>query len=264
MKKILVFLLALCLLAVPVCAEGYLVLDGSGLMESHDVAKLEEVYGQYSAEYGFTPILLTVDSFGGLSAEEFASEYYDVQGYPEDGILLLVSLEEGQWYILTNGECYYRISDREAQSIGEQILPMIRDGSYYAAFLRFPELAAEIYVSAESTQQWEPGLEVDDYEDYESESPKKMKLSTCILIGMLIGLVVTGIMAAMMKTVRQQSGASDYIRPGSMKLTNTRDIFLYSHVSRSPKSSSSSSGGGSRGGGGRSGGGSRGGAGGRI
>ena len=75
--------------------------------------------------------------------------------------------------------------------------------------------------------------------------------------GLVIGLIAVGIMSAKMKTVRSQSHASDYVRPGSMQLTNQRDIFLYSHVSRRAKPKQTSSGG-SRGGG------SRGGAGGRL
>jgi len=145
MKKLLVLFLALLLLAVPVSASGNLVQDDGGLLPDHDVEKLEEIYGEYRYTHGFTPVLVTTDSFGGLSAEEFAGEFYDVMGYPEDGILLLVSLEEGQWYILTNGECYDRISDGEAEAIGEELVPMIQDGTYYAAFLKFPELAAEVF-----------------------------------------------------------------------------------------------------------------------
>ena len=144
MKKLLIVILTLALLAFPVLAAGNLIQDDSGLLTDTDIVRLEEVYAQTAASHGFTSALVTTDSFGGLSAEEFAGEYYDVMGYPQDGILLLVSLEEAQWYILTNGECYNRISDGEAQTIGEELAPMIRDGAYYAAFLKFPELAAEI------------------------------------------------------------------------------------------------------------------------
>ena len=48
MKRMIVLVLSLLLLAVPVCADTYLVLDGSGLLEDHDVTRLEELYGQYT------------------------------------------------------------------------------------------------------------------------------------------------------------------------------------------------------------------------
>lgn len=250
MKKIFACLLVLLLLAVPVFAENYHIHDDSHLLQEHDVEKLEQVYSDYELTHGFTPSLVTTDSFGGLSAEEFAGQYYDIMSYPEDGILLLVSLEEGQWYILTNGECYRRISDGEANAIGEALVPMIQSRQYYAAFLQFPELAAEIFDANEPAQEIQP--------DVAPAVPKKTYGKTIAIsmgAGLLIGLVAVGIMASKMKTVRAQNAASDYVCPGSFQLTNSRDIFLYSHVTRTPKPKSNSSG---------SSGGSRGGAGGRL
>ena len=169
MKKLLMLILVLFLLAVPVGASGNLVQDDSGLLTDTDIQRLEELYSTYPASYGFTPAVVTTDSFGGLSAEEFAGEYYDVMGYPDDGILLLVSLEEGQWYILTNGACYDRISDWDAENIGNTLVPMIQDGTYYAAFLRFPELAAEVFLANEPV--WE------DSQDAEAPAEPQKNLS---------------------------------------------------------------------------------------
>ena len=255
MKRFLVLILALLLLAIPVSAVGNLIQDDSGLLTDTDIERLEELYAGYAESHGFTPALVTTDSFGGISAEDFAGQYYDIMAYPEDGILLLVSLEEGQWYILTNGECHARISDWDAEAIGEELVPMLRDGTYYAAFLKFPELAAEVFEA--NAPVWEEDADV----QVAPAVPKKNYGKTifiCMAVGMLIGLIVVGIMAARMKTVRMQSGASDYIRSGSMTLTQRQDIFLYSHVSRTPRPKSNSSGGGHRSGG------SRGGAGGRL
>ena len=74
MKRLIILFLALVLLAVPVAAANYLVVDDSGLLKDHEAEKLEETYSSYSGTYGFTPALVTTDSFGGLSAEEFAGE----------------------------------------------------------------------------------------------------------------------------------------------------------------------------------------------
>lgn len=255
MKKMLVLLLFLVLLAVPVSAFGNLVCDDSGLLTDTDVQRLEDIYSTFPNDYGFTPALVTTDSFGGLSAGEFADRYYDMMEYPRDGILLLVSLEEGEWYILTSGACYDRISDRDAEAIGKELLPLIRGGEYYAAFLQFPELAAEVYEANAFQSEWAEPDYVGIPQPARKNYPKTIVLS--MLAGLVIGLITVGIMASRMKTVRSQNTASDYVRSGSMQLTNQRDIFLYSHVSRRPKPKSNSSGG-------VGGGGHRGGAGGRI
>lgn len=253
MKKIIACVLVLLLLAVPVFAQNYHIHDDSGLLQDHDVAKLEQVYADFAQTYGFTPALVTTDSFGGLTAEDFAGQYYDIMAYPDDGILLLVSLEEEQWYILTNGECYRRISDRDVDQIGETLVPMLREEQYYAAFLQFPELAGEVFLANEAAEDTvQP--------DVAPAIPKKTYGKTIAIsmsVGLLIGLVTVGIMAFQMKTVRSQSTASDYVCSGSFQLVNSRDIFLYSHVHRTPKPKSNSSGGGRSGG-------SRGGSGGRL
>ena len=252
MRKILVLLLALLLLAIPVSAENYHIHDDEGLLKDHDVQRLEQVYDEAFLEYGFVPALATVESFGGMSAEEFANKYYDIQSYPDDGILLLVSLKEGQWYILTSGECHDRISDADAAALGEELLPLIRDGQYYAAFLAFPEKAGEIFLANE------PAEEIPDVAPAVPKKTFGKTFAICMGVGLLVGGIAVGIMAMQMKSVRANAAASDYMIPGSANLTLSRDIYLYSRTTRSPKPKSNSSGGG------HSGGGSRGGAGGRI
>lgn len=256
MKKLLILLLALLLLAVPVFAQSPLVNDGEGLLSNEEIAKLEQLYGEYSQDYGFAPILVTTDSFQGYDAATYAGRYYDTYGYPYDGILLLVSLSEGQWYILTNGACHDRISDWDAESIGGDVVSMIRNGDYYEAFAAFPELAAQYFSGSDVSIGIIGGADGPTAVFVTSERNYWKTIGISMAVGMVIGLIAVGIMAAKMKSVRQQSGAGDYIRPGSMNLTRSRDIFLYSHVHRTPKPKNNSSGG--------SHGGSRGGAGGRI
>lgn len=252
MKKFMCLLLVLLLLAVPVSAQWDLLYDGEGLLTTEEAIMLESDYADFAANCGFTPILVTTDSFEGKDPDTYAGNWYDSHGYPEDGILLLVSLTEGQWYILTNGACYDRIPNWEAEMIGEELVAYLRAGEFYEAFALFPELALDAY-SEDSSISSQGGA--DAPATHQKHYGKTIAI--CMAVGMVIGLIAVGIMAAQMKSVRAQNAASDYVRPGSMHLTNRRDIFLYSHVSRTPKPKPSS--GGSHGGGG-----SRGGAGGRI
>ena len=243
MKKLFALLLVLLLLAVPVMADAALVNDSEGLLSAEEVLLLEQLYTTHAEKCGYTPILLTTPSFDGLSAADYAADYYDANGYPYDGFLYLVSITEGQWYILTNGACYDYLPDDDAQKIGDTLVTYLRDGEYYEAFVLFTELAQQ-----------------EMNENKAAGTPVKTKnygktVAISMGVGILIGLIAVGIMAAMMKSVRPQNSASNYVRSGSMQLNNQRDIFLYSHVTRTPRPKSNSSGGS---------GGSRGGAGGRI
>ena len=245
MKKLLVILLALLVLAVNVGAEAPCVIDESALVPAHQIQFLEDACQDVKLRLDYTPMVVTVDSFGGLTAEEYAKSCYDVFCYDENAMLLLVSISEGEWYILTNGACYHRISNADTQNMGGILVEYLRDGEYYEGFAMFPELAEEAF--CDST----PG---------EESAPAKKNYGKTIAISMVVGFAIAGIavgiMAYQMKSVRKQTDASDYVRSGSMQIRDRRDIFLYSHVSRSPKPKSNSSG--------SSGGGSRGGSGGKI
>lgn len=250
MKKVLCLILALMVLAVPVSARWDLLYDGEGLLTTEEAIDLETYYADFSATHEFLPILVTTDSFEGRTAERYANVWYDSHGYPEDGILLLVSLTEGQWHILTSGICRERISDWDAQRMGEELAGYLREGAYFDAFAIFPELASQAL--EQST-----GGYADRGDAPASAEPHYGKtVAICMAVGLLIGLIAVGIMASMMKSVKAKNHAADYICPGSMYLRNQRDIFLYSHVHRTAKPKNTSSG--------HSGGGSRGGAGGRI
>ena len=246
MKKILILLLVL-VLVLPVSAAGTLVHDGANLLTNEEAQQLEAHYTASAQNNGFTPILVTTDSFGGLSAADYAGEFYDSHGFPDDGMLLLISFTEGEWYILTNGACAWYISDSEAEDIGEIVVPVLQAGAYYDAFMLFEELSSEVFMeNNDGTYGQEVDLTFGEAALF------------CMPIGLVVGLIVAGIMALCMKSVRMQSSAADYVRPGSMQLTTQRDIFLYSRVTRTPKPKNNSSSGS------RPGGVSRGGAGGKL
>ena len=78
-----------------------------------------------------------------------------------------------------------------------------------------------------------------------------MSLLVSLAIGFVVALIATGIMRAKLRSVRTQSAAREYIKPGSMQLTRSTDLFLYRTMDRrrKPQNTSSSSRGG--GGGGR-------------
>ena len=69
-------------------------------------------------------------------------------------------------------------------------------------------------------------------------------LLIALIVGFVIALIATGVMKGKLKTVRFQSAASNYVKANSMNVTESRDMFLYTHVDRraKPKDTDSSSG----------------------
>ncbi|MBE6655775.1 MAG: hypothetical protein E7609_02755 [Ruminococcaceae bacterium] len=59
-----------------------------------------------------------------------------------------------------------------------------------------------------------------------------LKIIVCLVIGLAVGLTVTLLMKRSMSTVRKQKRADVYVEKDSFSLTESRDIFLYSTVTR--------------------------------
>ncbi len=81
--------------------------------------------------------------------------------------------------------------------------------------------------------------------DAESDDSDKAPVATrdiiiavCIsvVVGIIIGFIGSGIMKSKLTSVRYQSGAADYVVPDSFKLNDSRDIYLYSTVTKTERS----------------------------
>ena len=112
-----------------------------------------------------------------------------------------------------------------------------------------------------SSGDWYEGFDafIDGMEDRIDEHfnfPIMRNVGIALVVGVIVAFCVTGVMRSKLKSVRWQNNARQYVREGSFKLTRSRDLYLYSTVTRvpRPKSSSGSRGGFSGGGGSRGGG----------
>ena len=256
MKKLTSLLLAVLLmsclvLSVSANSVSYIA-DDAGLLYSDEAAVLEEKAANLSAIYGIDAVILTIDSLGGVSAQDYADDYYDHNGYGEDGVLFLLAMEEREWYISTCGTVIYALTDYGIQQLGDGMLPYLSSGSWYDGFAFFLD-RLPYYLDAYGS-----GTPVDGYADYSGDyyhgrqdeivyypQEKDPSFPLSLLIGLASGGIAIGIMRAMMNSKRAQRGASAYLKDGSWNLHMHRDIFLYSNVSKTRRQQSSSSGGGS-------------------
>ena len=74
-----------------------------------------------------------------------------------------------------------------------------------------------------------------------------MWIVIALVVGVVVALIYTGVLKAQLKSVRKNDSAANYMRPGSLSLAVSNDMFLYRNVSRTarPKDNGGSSGGGS-------------------
>ena len=86
MLPVLISLSLILCLAFPVCAETALVVDEAGLLMPEEIAILEEKAAGLEQSYGIQAVILTVDSLGGNTAQDFTDDFYDQGGYGENGV----------------------------------------------------------------------------------------------------------------------------------------------------------------------------------
>ena len=244
MKKSLDLILALLLilsLSSPVFATGqdtYLI-DEANLLTSSEEYALESQLRSVSQEYGAQIIVITMTSLEGRSIDSYIGTVFDASGYGfgtyRDGVLLLISMEEREYRILSNGLAGNAIGDYEIEAISDAIVSDLSDGDYADAFETFADRCAYYLDGA--------------INGFPFDFAGNLMLS--LVIGLIAGVVVAFVLKGQLKSVKRQHQAASYVRDGSMHLTTNSDLFLYRNVHRSRKQSSSSSsssrsGGGSR------------------
>lgn len=221
----------LCLfLATPVfAAQSSRMYDSAGLLSTAEADALGERLNTVSDKYRVDVIVATVPTVGAKSIDVFVEDFYDTNGYGfganHDGVILLVAVKEREYRILSNGLGADAISADEIDDIGEDVAEYLSDGDYVGAFDAFVD-ACEYQINGE----------INGFPFAVDES-----LTVSLIVGFVVALITTGVMAGQLKSVRRQNAAAAYVKPGSMQVTIANDIFLYHTIHRRRKESSKSS-----------------------
>ena len=225
----------------------YRMNDSADVLTAEEDSELEDALEELSLRQSFDVTIATVESLESVgydSMEAYADDLYDYcqfgYGPDMDGVLLLVSVGDRKWHISTCGYGITAFTDAGIQYLGEQMTPDMADGDYAAAFHTFIQWT-DAYVTA--AREGHPY----DVDNMPKEPFSIVYLGVALVIGLITALIVTGVMKSRLKSVAPQRDATSYVRQGSMKLTNQRDLYLYREVHRTerPKESSSSDSGGS-------------------
>lgn len=256
-KVISLFLSICCLLTlalqVSASSDLPLVVDHAQLLTENEQDALEQKAKALQAEYETDIVILTVTNLDGKSAQDYADDYFDENGYgygdDYSGILFLLALSEREWYISTCGGTIYAVTDYGVQQLGETAVWYLSDGYYYDAFDAYLN-ALPLYL-----ESYQAGAPVDGYADYSGdnyhgdretvvfyERSHSPNLVLSLAAGILTAAVIICIMRASMNTKRRQHGASSYMKSGSFHLRTHQDMFLYSNVSKVRRQQSSSGG----------------------
>lgn len=255
-------------LAMAVSAETPdLVVDQIDLLTDQEEQALTEKAAAFQAEYGMDVVIVTNQSLGSKTPEQYADDYYDYNGYGYDGVLFLLSMEYRDWYISTSGDGIYAITDYGIEKLGDVVVPHLKNGNYYKAFDAFLDALVPYF------DQFKTGTPIDGRADesgdfyigtqeevvhYEDRNTPSLGsrilhgLPGSIVLGLVAATVSLLIMRSSMNTKKKQTAAKVYMQEHSYDLFQRRDTFLYSNTVKTRIQESSSSGGSSHSGGGSS------------
>ena len=258
-------LLSLCMCAaaaagtIPADRQKPLLVDDAELLSDSEEAALLQLLEQKSAAVQADIAVVTVYDTDGTDVPTYAMNYYDYNGYGQgadnDGVLLLISMAERDYYITTTGFCIEAITDYGLEKIEGDFLPSLSAGSYFSAFRTFAESSETLIQSAREGNVYDyyssdsnsddnyGGFYNDAYEyfggeDFSSTSSRPFNvvpnLLLALAIGFVLALITVSAMKGKLKTVRHKYEASNYVVPGSLALQQSDDRFLYSNVTQTP------------------------------
>ena len=228
MKKIIsisiVLLLILSVSIIPAfAAEKPLLVDGMNFLTESEAAEVEAKLNEISDKYNMDFVIVTTDNLEGKTKMEFADDYYDYNGYgvgrrgDRSGALLLVYYNGygTERWISTRGYGITCFTDYGIQYIGSNLVPIMDEGEWSKAFLKYAELCSSLTDMAEEGKP----LDVDNA----PKSPKDILKGVIIsfIVGLVIAFVIRGMVKSKYKPVRFKANASDYLVAGSLNLTDT-------------------------------------------
>lgn len=250
-KKIISFLFAfiLCIcMSLPVLAadngfagENDRVQDFSGVISQEDRDYLNNLYDEIAERQCVDVIICFTDSLDGMTTSEYTKNLYEENNYGygenKDGVMLLVSFEDNDRYIATRGYGITAFTKSGIQYVGNQIKGDLSDGDYAEAAEYFARLCDELLTDAKNGTPYNESFGAIDDGDTGTGSvlPPPMWILISIAVGVITALIVVGIMKGKLKTVKMQASANNYLKNGSLNITDSSDIFLYSNVTRTAK-----------------------------
>lgn len=235
-------------------AQLWHITDEADILTDEEDQALEEQAQAIEDEYGFGVYIIAVNDYGDYfegdvfdAARTFYKDYSLGVGEEKDGLLLLLSMSERDYSLVTYGDTgTYAFNDEGRALLTDFFLDDFAEDDWYTGFEDFLTWCPSYLETAAAGEPYSDShipLSRDD-----ALFTLALYVLAIILIPLIIMIVVVKRMDAKMKSVAAAAEASHYVT-GSLQLTRQYDSF--SHVtetvtqkaSSGSKSSSSHSGG---------------------
>jgi uncharacterized protein len=126
------------------------VFDYADLLTSEQEARLQEIAKEYNKK-NISCVFVTTNNTDGKSSMVFSDDFYDYNGFRDDGILFLIDMDNREVYVNTVGIIIDKINDYEVENIIDAGFNYVADGNYYMAFVSMEDYANTLILPKEVT-----------------------------------------------------------------------------------------------------------------
>ena len=234
-----------------VSAETERLVDQAQLLSEDDKTYLLEQIEATHSEIEADVVVLTTRDTNGLSAREYADDYYDQHDFSEDGFLFLIDMDNRQIYLSTSGKMIRYLTDERINQTLDKAAAYLPNENYREAIDTVLTDAVIYYRRGLPNQQGNQVIQ---------DGNSFLR----IFIPAVIGVISAGAVYLAIKKeydLKKPTYHYPYQQYGTLQLISEKDTLVRSyittrHIPKNPPSSGSSthtsSGGHTHGGGGRS------------
>ncbi len=245
-KRILTFLAVIFTLTASLhltaLAYNTPVTDEVGYLTQDEINALNSYLEQVRNEYGMDVVVYIEQSAGSDNVLYRADDIYDYRGYGvgenRDGIMMYISMYPRKYTFSTCGEGIRVFNDAAIERLTEVTGEYLRADDYYDAVAAYAEEAYSMLTAAANGEVYGYGEgAADDY-------AKPVAWGLAGIIPLIVAALTTHARGKGMNTAQYNNSAANYVS-GSLNLTTSNDLFLYSSITRTPRMQNTANSGGS-------------------
>ncbi len=212
------------------------LVDDANLLSTEEYDEVLEELVDVSDKFGINIAVVTVNGTNGLGIREFADNYQEEHytreesNEPIDGALLIIDMNEREWYVTTCGEGERAFTDYGISQLNDELNTYFQNGDFAGAFKTFANTSDRYF---EAERNGEP-IDINNGPTHEPEPISVLgwiiRAIIAIAAGFGLSFAVTASMKKKMKTVVPVKDAENYIDTEKSKLRRSSDRFLYNNL----------------------------------
>lgn len=216
------------------------LVDNANILQASEKTTLINRLNEISQRQNVDVVVVTVNSIGSKDMHTFATDFYNYNDYGmgsnDDGVLLLINTKDRKIQIVAHGYGSIAFTNAGIDYIIDVISAKLKKENYYSTINDFATLSDNFISKAKSGAAY----------DKHNLPKKNFDFGKNILISLGAGAVVAAIVMfalyKQMKNVSKKATANDYMKKDSLKVTQSRDVYLYTHTDRHAKPKNNSGG----------------------